>query len=150
MENYYAQQAGCGIVPYEGVHWQKGHGFFSNFLKGRLLPILKSVLPYLGRTALDTGVSLAKNINEGNNFKEAAKKTFKKKAFDVMDDALVHVKKQSGLGMRRRRRRTRASKQQKLSLTCIAKKRGTKKKKKPAIKRKRRSRRRSQKLQPLF
>ena len=105
MNDYYVNQAGTGIAPFEGVRFQRGHGFFSNFIKGRLLPILKSVLPYLGRNALDAGVNIAQNLKDGNSFKEATKKTLKKKAYDMAEDGLVTLKKQSGLGIRRRRRR---------------------------------------------
>ena len=140
MEEYYVSQVGNGIYPFEGMRFQRGHGLFSNFIKGKVLPMLKKVLPYLGRTALDTGVSIAKNISEGQSFKSAAKSALKKKAFDIADDALLMAKRKTGSGFKRRRRRKRNSgatilKCVKLRKTIKAKP----KKKKKVVKRRKRT-----------
>ena len=100
MNEFYLNQAGSGISPYEGVRFQRDHGFFSTFIKGRLLPILKSVLPYLGKTALDAGLNIAQGVKEGQSFKEASKSTLKRKAFDIAEDGLDQLRKQTGLGFK--------------------------------------------------
>ena len=100
MNEFYLNQAGSGISPYEGVRFQRGHGFFSTFIKGRLLPILKSVLPYLGKTALEAGLNIAQGVKEGQSFKEASKSTLKRKAFNIAEDGLEQLRKQTGLGFK--------------------------------------------------
>ena len=128
MDQYYISQVGTGLTPFEGMRYQRGHGLFSNFVRGRILPMLKRVLPYIGRTALDAGVNFAKNVSEGNDLKTSAKNVMKKKAFDLAEDAFLMVKKKTGNGYKRRgdslktikanpkRRKTKSVKQSHVSL----------------------------------
>ena len=154
MEDYYVSQVGTGLTPFEGMRFQRGHGLFSNFIKGKILPMLKSVLPYLGRTAMSAGVDLARNIGEGENFKSAAKKVLKKKAFDIADDALLMVKKKTGMGLGlSQRRKARKKKSAITYLKCLklakAIKAKSRRKKRTAKKSKRKTRR-SRKPTTLF
>lgn len=105
MEDYYLSHTGSGIVPYSGYRYQKGAGFFGSFIKGKLLPILKSVLPYLGRTVLDASSNFAENLNSGDSFKQAAKRTLKRTGLKMADDGLAKLKQQAGMGVRRRKRK---------------------------------------------
>lgn len=154
MEDYYVSQVGSGLTPFEGMRFQRGHGLFSNFIKGKILPMLKSVLPYLGRTAMDAGVNIARNLSEGESLKSAAKKVLKKKAFDIADDALLMVKKKTGMGIglpRRRKARKRKSALTYLKCLKLAKaiKAKPRRRKRTAKKAKRKTRR-SRKSTTLF
>jgi hypothetical protein len=118
MEDYYVSQLGSGLSPYEGMFIQRGHGLFGNFMRGKVMPLLKRVLPYIGRTAMDAGVTFARNISEGNDLRTSAKNVFKKKAFDLAGDAFQLVKRKTGSGMKRR-------KSKKLKRNCVRRKKKT-------------------------
>ena len=100
--NYYKQQAGNGLVGFEGVRYQKGHGFF-----GRLISsFAKPLLGYLGKKALGVGKDLAGDILQGKNFKESGKRRLKQGLKAVGEDALSYGKRkldQVGTGAKRRR-----------------------------------------------
>lgn len=135
MEEYYYNQAGSGIGGFSGLRYQKGNGFFGRLISGTVLPLLKKVLPFLGRTAMETGIGIAKDVSEGKKFKESFKSRAKESGKRISEAALAKAEKMvSGGGLRRRRRR-RAPKR--LSV-AIKNKRSTPK----VSKRRRRTRRR--------
>lgn len=106
MESYYVNQAGSGIVPYAGMRFQKGRGFFGRLFTGTVFPLIKQILPYLGKKALDTGLSVANDVvNRRGNFRDALKSNLKKTAFNIADEALVKVQGMRGRGIKRRIRR---------------------------------------------
>lgn len=105
MNEYYSDQAGSGISYFQGDRFQRGNGFFGNFFKGSIMPLLKKVMPYLGRQALDAGVDLAAGLKSGESFKEAAKGSLKRRAGAISADALKKVRDQVGQGVRQRKRR---------------------------------------------
>lgn len=105
MENYYREQAGSGLGGYAGIRYQKGHGWFGRMIKGGLVPILRRVLPYLGKRALETGVGVAQDMMEGEQFKAAAKKRFKSVGQRLEEDAITKVKQLTGGGLRRRKKK---------------------------------------------
>ena len=100
--NYYKQQAGNGLVGFEGVRYQKGHGFF-----GRLISsFAKPLLGYLGKKALGVGKDLAGDILQGKNIKESGKRRLKQGLKAVGEDALSYGKRkldQVGTGAKRTR-----------------------------------------------
>jgi len=68
--SYYTNQAGNGLSGFEGVRYQKGHGFF-----GRLISsFAKPLLGYLGKKLLHTGTNIATDVLAGQNFKTSGKK----------------------------------------------------------------------------
>lgn len=105
MENYYKEQAGSGLGGYSGVRYQKGHGWFGRIISGGIVPILRRVLPYLGKRALETGVGVATDIMDGENFKSSAKKRFKSIGKRVEEDTISKVKQMTGGGYRKKRRK---------------------------------------------
>lgn len=108
MEDFYSEQAGSGLSPYSGqVRFQKGHGFFGRILKGGIIPLLKKVLPYLGKQALAAGTDLVSELNSGTSLKDSTRKAMKRRMGDIADDALVKIKSklQEGEGVRRKRRK---------------------------------------------
>lgn len=100
FKEYYANQAGSGIATYSGFRYQKGHGFFGRMIKGSILPLIKKVLPFLKDQLLDTGVNFSSNLMESGSFKDAAKKTAKKKLGQLAKEGLSKVEKyaQDGSG----------------------------------------------------
>lgn len=107
MEDYYIRQAGSGFVGYSGVRYQRGNGFFGRLISGGFVPLLKSVLPFLGKKAVDTGLNIANEMldDEGpKDFKEVVKRNMKKAGKSLAKDAIVKVKEMRGKGVRRRRK----------------------------------------------
>lgn len=104
MDSYYKDQAGSGLGGYSGARYQKGHGWFGRIVSGGLVPILRRVLPYLGKRALETGVGLANDVMEGENFKSSARKRFKAAGKRLEGDALARVRQMTGGGVRRRKK----------------------------------------------
>lgn len=114
---YYAHQAGTGLAAYGGIRFQKGHGFFGRIIKGAV-PLIRQLLPYLGKKALDTGVSIVSDVYNRKNPKEAIKANLKKTAGNIADDALVRVRtKFRGEGIKRRTTRKRKSRAPKKTTT---------------------------------
>jgi len=99
---HYVNQAGTGIVGYEGVRYQRGHNFF-----GRAIKFLFPVLKFLGKHALSTGINVASDVLENEKpFKESVKERLKGGARDIGLDVLDAARKiQLGQGLRRVKRR---------------------------------------------
>lgn len=105
MESYYYNQAGSGIGGFSGLRYQKGNGFFGRLISGTVLPLLKKVLPFLGKTAMETGVNIAKDVSEGKRFKESFKERAKASGKKISDAALLKAEQMmSGSGIRKRKR----------------------------------------------
>lgn len=104
MDEYYVNQAGSGFTPYSGVRYQKGSGFFGRIISGGFFPLLKSVLPYLGKKALNAGANIAEDVIDGKSFKESALKNLKEYGKTIGRDAVVKIRQQ-GQGIRRRRKK---------------------------------------------
>lgn len=105
MDEYYINQAGSGIGGFSGTRYQKGDGFFGRLVSGTILPLVKKVLPYLGRTALNAGLDIASDVADGEKFKSSFKKRMKSSAEKVGADAMAKIQEVTGSGKRRRRRR---------------------------------------------
>lgn len=69
----YTSQKGSGLAYYQGMRYQKGHGFFGRIFKSTLLPILK----YFGKQALDTGADIVKDSLSGQDIKTSVKRRVK-------------------------------------------------------------------------
>lgn len=135
MDDYYLSQAGSGISGFSGIRYQRGSGFFGRLISGGILPIIKKVLPYLGKKAMDVGLDIADDVMGGENFKESAQKRLKGSAKGVAADAIAKMKQMRGSGIRRRKRRRGAK-------VKPQKKRKTRRKAITTIKRRRTRRRR--------
>ena len=78
-ENYYLQQVGQGIPVFEGANLQRGYGL-GGILGGLLrsaLPMLRRGVQSFGKQALSTGLNIAQDTINGQNFKAAAKRRMK-------------------------------------------------------------------------
>ena len=93
---------------YRGYKYQKGGGFFGN-----LWNIIKPIGKYFGKQILSTGVSVGKDILNGENVKESALRGLKNAKKTVLSDAADRLKTyaQTGEGRRRKRRRRTKPKQ---------------------------------------
>lgn len=100
MESYYGQQAGSGIAGYNGIRYQRGHGFASA-LKG-LWSFIKPALPFVGRQAVAAGGDIIGLMDDGSNFKTAAKTVLKRKAGDLAFNTVGKLVGQRGRGKRRK------------------------------------------------
>lgn len=128
MDEYYERQAGSGIGGFSGIRYQKGDGFFGRLVSGAILPILKKVLPFLGKTALKTGINIAGDLADGNDFKESFKRRFKDTADFVESKAMNKVREMTGGAIHGPRRRTKPRKRK----TNKRKKKTAKSKRRPS------------------
>lgn len=147
IAEYYMKQAGEGIPGYAGIRYQKGHGFFGRMVSGAVIPMLKKVLPFLGKTALTTGLDIAKDVTSGESFKRAAKTRLREAGRTVEDKAMSKIQSMTGNGRKKRRRMS------KKNVACVSfrknKRRKTRKRKSTKSK-KRRSRSTSRKVAQDF
>ena len=113
MDEYYRHQAGSGIGGFQGVRYQKGSGFFGRFVTGSVLPILKKVLPYLGKTALNTGENVLSDLANGEEATSSIVRRLKESRNRVGKDAEEKLKLLTGEGRKRRNKRSTVKKKAK-------------------------------------
>lgn len=102
MDEYYVNQAGSGFTPFSGVRYQKGNGFFGRIISGGFLPLLQSVLPYLGKKALHAGANIADDLMDGKSFKESAVRNLKEYGRTIGRDAVIKIRQKGKGGMVRK------------------------------------------------
>ena len=99
---HYQHHGGGGreIKIYRGpIYNQAGGGFFGDVFR-RTVPILTSrVLPFLGKKIYAAGEDVMKNVNEGQSFGKAIKRTAKRTWEESKDEAL---RKLTGGGKKRK------------------------------------------------
>jgi hypothetical protein len=102
FNNYYVTQAGNGLQGFEGVRYQRGHGFLGRFLKSAIVPMLK----FLGKRALSSGADIASDVLEGKPIKAAAKARGIEAMKGVTSAGIKRAREfvQTGKGRKRRRR----------------------------------------------
>lgn len=110
IENFLKEQAGSGLATYGGFRYHrpvsmKGNGFFGRMIKGGLLPIIRSVMPYLGQKAANAVSDFSDNIKQGKSFGSAAKGSLRKGIAGMARDLSSKLDPQEGEGVRRRRRK---------------------------------------------
>lgn len=129
---YYKEQAGTGIT-YQGVRYQRGHGFFGRILSKAIYPLLR----FMGKQALGTAANIASDvILDKQNFKESAKKRLNETAEDITKEGVKKVKTfvQDGSGERKRKRSKIVKKVNKKRKNKMeVKKKSIRRKKKPSL-----------------
>lgn len=105
MDEYYLNQAGSGISGFQGIRYQKGNGFMGRVISGALMPILRKVLPYLGKTALSAGANIMQDYENGASFSESAKNRLKQTKAEIRRKSLEKFKELTG-GRRAKNKRT--------------------------------------------
>ena len=141
-DKIYSDQAGGALNPYVSYRhlpYQRGRGFFGRVIKGSIMPLLKSVLPYLKDRALEGMEGVVDGIKSGETIKQAGTNQLKKTTARLATDVATRMK---GSGVKKRSLKSR-------KIIGITHKRRTKKKN---MKRKvpQRSRNSSKKRSVLF
>jgi hypothetical protein len=103
-EDYYVQQSGSGMPVFQGTRMQRGHGLgsiLSGFFRSAW-PLIKTGAKAFGKQILRTGLQIANDVSDGQNFKESSVRRIPEgiKTFASSDA----FKTQSGSGRRRRQR----------------------------------------------
>ena len=102
--NYYNSQVGSGLAGYQGLRYQKGHGWFGRLFSNVVFPFVKQVAPALGKRALPSGIALANDILSGENVGRSTIKRLKEAGRNMADEGLDIFKSklmQSGSGGKR-------------------------------------------------
>lgn len=89
FENYYISQAGGASIPiFRGSRNQRGHGIGSVLggLFRSAVPILKKGFQKIAPTALKTGLTIAGDVLEGRNLKEAARSRVSEGIKNLIED----------------------------------------------------------------
>ena len=90
-QNFYSQNGGMRV--FTGQKYQKGYGL-GNVLSGLFrsaVPLLKKGAISLGKTALKTGLNVAKDGLEGKSIKASFKDNLKQAGLDVMNNVVDRV-----------------------------------------------------------
>lgn len=124
MDEYYVNQAGSGLGGFAGQRYQKGDGFFGRMISGTVLPMLKKVLPYLGKNLVSTAGDVMTDISQGQKLKDSVKSRLKETGSRIGTDAMAKVKQFTGSG-----KRSLASKRRRAIRKKPARKQATKRKK---------------------
>ena len=127
MDEYYVQQAGSGIGGFAGVRYQKGDGFFGRMLSGTVLPIIKKVLPYIGRTLMGTAGDIVYDVSQGEKVRDSFSRRMKETGRRIEEDAMAKVRKMTGSGRRKRKAKPKAAKKRKTVSKCRTAKRRSRK-----------------------
>ena len=104
--NYYNNQAGSGLSGFQGVRYQRGHGFFGRMFSG-LGNFVKDLAPGLFKRALPSAIGLAQDVLAGENVGKSAKKRLIEAGKNVADETIdkIKTKIQGGSGIPRKRRK---------------------------------------------
>ena len=108
---YYTQQAGTGLSAFQGVRYQRGHGFFGRLFSG-IGNFVKGLAPNLFKKTLPTAIGFAQDVIEGQNVGQSAKNRLIQAGKVAANETLDHIKTkiQGGSGIPRRRKRRRRMK----------------------------------------
>lgn len=104
--SYYSNQVGSGLGGFQGLRYQKGHGFFGKLFGNTILPFFKQLLPSLVKRLLPSGIGLAQDIFSGENVGQSAKKRLREVGENVADETLNVLKSRFQKGGKRKRRHT--------------------------------------------
>lgn len=98
---------GANIPIYRGGSVQRGYGLgsiFSGLVKSAI-PLLKSGAKSLGKTALKTGLNVARDAIEGKNIKQAFTDNLQQAGSETLDNLIDTVSKSSHRKKRTNKRR---------------------------------------------
>lgn len=92
-KNFYGQTGGSMVPIFHGTKYQRGHGLgsiFSGLFKAAV-PMLKKGAVQLGKTALKTGVNIAKDALGGESIKSAFSKNVKSAGRDILNKSFNSI-----------------------------------------------------------
>ena len=120
---YYREQAGSGLSGFQGVKFQRGHGFFGRILSKAIYPLMR----FLGKTALSTGADIASDvINDDVNWKDSIKNRLKETGKNIANEGISKVRSFAQKGSGKKKRNSKSRKKP-LKSKLIKKKKRTKK-----------------------
>lgn len=103
-QSYY-DQTGNGSIPiYSGEKYQAGYGLgsiFGSILKAAL-PVVKQGVKSLGKTALQTGVNIAKDKLSGKSFQDSLSDNFGMAKREVLSNGMNFIMNKTGNKKRKR------------------------------------------------
>ena len=88
---YYSDQVGTGLPGFQGVRYQRGHGFFGRLFSG-IGSFVKGIAPSLFKKALPSAVGFAQDVISGENVGQSAKKRLKEAGKEVANETLDQIK----------------------------------------------------------
>ena len=103
----YENQVGSGIPVFQGVRFQRGHGFFGRLFSG-IGNFIKDLAPGLLRRSLPSAINLANDVIAGENVAQSAKKRLIEAGHNVAEETLDSLKSrlQKGRGICRYKKQT--------------------------------------------
>ena len=103
---YYNNQVGSGLAGFQGVRYQRGHGFFGRLFSG-IGSFVKDLAPGIFKRALPSAINLAKDVLAGENVSQSTKKRLIEAGKNVADETLskINTRIQTGSGIPRKRRK---------------------------------------------
>jgi hypothetical protein len=106
MSNPYIQiynsQVGSGLAAYQGVRYQRGHGFFGRLIAG-IGNFIKDLAPGLLKRTLPSALNLTQDIIDGQNVGKAMKSRLLEAGKVAADETLDKLKSRLQKGSGRRR-----------------------------------------------
>lgn len=115
LRTYYINQAGTGLAGFQGVRYQRGHGFFGRLLSKAVFPLLR----FLGTKAAGIGANIASDvILDKKDWKQSTKQHLKEEGEDLAKRGIERARRfaQEGKGKRVKRTKTKRRKRRKLAL----------------------------------
>ena len=103
---YYALQGGDGLSFFSGKRDMEGNGFFGDMFKA-VAPTLKNLGGKFLKTAVSTGLNMAKDVAGGKSFKASAKRGLRELGTGALDDVVSVIEQPAA----KKRRKKKSSKQ---------------------------------------
>jgi len=111
---YYKNQAGFGhihpgISTFKGPIYQRGNGLGSIFssLFRAITPLFQSdSVKKIGKALLSTGLNVGSDVLEGKRIGQSLKQRFGETGSNLLEDAAISLRDQSGSGRRKRKRKS--------------------------------------------
>ena len=109
--NYYISQVGSGLPGFQGIRYQRGHGFFGRIFSNTILPFFKQLLPAVGKRVLPSAIGLAQDVISGENVGKSALSRLGEAGRSAADETLEQLKSklQKGSGRKRKRKSKKSS-----------------------------------------
>jgi len=101
-----SNQQGGHFPVFHGGRFQRGYGLGSFFksLARSAMPLMQRGAKTIGKTALTTGMNIARDVMAGDNLATSAKTQLKAAAGQLKRKALTRINSQTGSGAKRRKK----------------------------------------------
>ena len=112
LKTYYINQAGTGLAGFQGVRYQRGHGFFGRMLSKAVFPLLR----FLGTKAAGVGANIANDVFiDKKDWKESTKHRLEDEGKELAKLGIDRAKRfvQEGKGRKRTKSKEKLTKRPK-------------------------------------